>query len=307
MADNPPLPLFSTLTGSNITSLSETESDTNVLDCCSGRVDDIVMEYEPWDQMSLYYYKDSLGSVVLVADQDAEIRERYEYDAYGNFRMYNGDTYGFCWSNYTLQNDPPVLFTGREYDQESGLYYYRARFYNPQIGRFMQTDPIGYFDSMNLYQYCGNNPVNWTDPSGESIIDDVIDWINRLRERVRERTDSAADSDFPSPDSNQGEVGNDSREDGEEVSEKEYPNADDDDGDGPSRSQAPFGVGMKPGKNPPKSWPNPGKGWRWNPEGYYEKGGRIRYRGPEHGGPHWDECDKNGRHNHKNVYDNPCP
>ena len=57
-------------------------------------------------------------------------------------------------------------FSGRRYDAESGLYYYRARMYSPAIGRFLQPDTIGYWDSMNLYQYCLNNPVNWIDPLG---------------------------------------------------------------------------------------------------------------------------------------------
>jgi type VI secretion system secreted protein VgrG len=58
-------------------------------------------------------------------------------------------------------------FTGREWDKETGLYYYRARYYDPMEGRFISKDPIG-FDGgdVNLYGYVGNNPENLTDPSG---------------------------------------------------------------------------------------------------------------------------------------------
>jgi RHS repeat-associated protein len=58
------------------------------------------------------------------------------------------------------------MFTGRRFDIETGLYYYRARYYNPHIGRFMQTDPVGYGDGMNMYTYCGNNSLNLADPTG---------------------------------------------------------------------------------------------------------------------------------------------
>jgi RHS repeat-associated protein len=58
------------------------------------------------------------------------------------------------------------LFQGREYEPEVGLYFYRNRYYMPRIGRFLQTDPTGYMDSMNLYQAFGMNPVNFTDPFG---------------------------------------------------------------------------------------------------------------------------------------------
>lgn len=60
----------------------------------------------------------------------------------------------------------PYLFTGRRFDDETSLYYYRARYYSPEIGRFLQVDPVGYDDCVNLYQYCLNNPVVYVDPSG---------------------------------------------------------------------------------------------------------------------------------------------
>ncbi len=60
------------------------------------------------------------------------------------------------------------MFTGREYDSESGLYHYRTRVYHPILGRFMQRDPIGPIDSLNLFEYVGSNPVNKVDPSGRT-------------------------------------------------------------------------------------------------------------------------------------------
>ena len=60
----------------------------------------------------------------------------------------------------------PYYFTGRRYDEETGLYYYRARYYSPSIGRFLQTDPIGYRGGINLYAYVGNNSTSYVDPMG---------------------------------------------------------------------------------------------------------------------------------------------
>ncbi len=61
------------------------------------------------------------------------------------------------------------MYTGREWDSESEIYYYRARMYDPVLGRFLQRDPVGYQDSLNLYQYAGNSPTNAFDPMGGRI------------------------------------------------------------------------------------------------------------------------------------------
>jgi RHS repeat-associated protein len=101
-----------------------------------------------------YYHFDGLGSCVALTNGAGNVVELYEYCVYGQAAA--SDT-----------NHPNrFLFTGREFDADTGLYYYRARYYHPEIGRFLQTDPIGYGDGMNQYAYCGNSSVNGTDPSG---------------------------------------------------------------------------------------------------------------------------------------------
>ena len=97
-----------------------------------------------------YFLHDGLGSVAAVLDASGNVKNRYSYSSFGT-SVEKPEYYGF---------------TGREYDDSSGLYYYRARYYNSKLGRFTQQDPLGMPDGMNRYIYVNNNPGNWVDPLG---------------------------------------------------------------------------------------------------------------------------------------------
>ena len=105
-----------------------------------------------------YYHADGLGSIIALTDQSGKVVQPYEYDSFGNLK------------DQKSRVKQPFTYTGREWDKETGLYYYRARYYDPMDGRFIQKDPIGFMGGINLYGYVQNNPVNWTDPSGLASI-----------------------------------------------------------------------------------------------------------------------------------------
>ncbi len=117
---------------------------------------------EPWQRLDVggagtnrSYLADAVGSIVALADGSKVVQTEYDYDPLGTA---TGSGSG---------NKNAFKFTGRE-DDGTGLYYYRARYYHPGLGRFISEDPIEYFgDDINLYVYAYDDPINVTDPEGE--------------------------------------------------------------------------------------------------------------------------------------------
>ncbi len=101
-----------------------------------------------------YYQQDGVGSVTSMTNSAGTLANTYTFDSFGKLTASTG----------TLTN--PFGFTGRDFDQETGLNYYRARYYDPNVGRFMSEDLIGFAGGINFYDYVENNPVLLTDPFG---------------------------------------------------------------------------------------------------------------------------------------------
>ncbi|MFH1492917.1 MAG: FG-GAP-like repeat-containing protein [Candidatus Omnitrophota bacterium] len=105
-----------------------------------------------------WYHVDGLGSITELTDSTGIVVPTYLYDSFGNIKAKTG----------SLIN--PYTYTGRELDLESGFYYYRARYYDAAIGRFLQEDPVSGImispQTLNLYPCVSNNPINFIDPFG---------------------------------------------------------------------------------------------------------------------------------------------
>ena len=113
-----------------------------------------------------YYHTNHLGSTAFVTDQNQNITQGFLYAPFGEITT----EYAPSWQNGTL---PKYSFNAKELDEETGMYYYEARYYKPPV--FTSRDPMfeKYF-WMTPYAYCANNPVKYVDPSGEEIDDDII-------------------------------------------------------------------------------------------------------------------------------------
>ena len=101
-----------------------------------------------------YYHADGLGSITSLTGGSGQLANSYVYDSFGNLTASTG----------TIPN--PFQYTGREFDSETGLYYYRARYYDPSVGRFLSEDPIRFIEGADFYLYVANDPTALADPSG---------------------------------------------------------------------------------------------------------------------------------------------
>jgi len=118
---------------------------------------------------TFYYHQNSLWSVEAITDAAGNVVERYAYDAYGLPAIFNGAGAAIPpnpWGTPRSAIGNPWMFTGRQDDEETGLCFYRARYYDPLKGRFLQRDSLDYVAGINLYAYVRNAPVNWRDPWG---------------------------------------------------------------------------------------------------------------------------------------------
>jgi RHS repeat-associated protein len=101
-----------------------------------------------------YYEADGLGSVTSLSNAAGAIASNYTYDSFGNLVATSG----------SIVNN--FRYTAREFDTETGLYFYRARYFDPAAGRFLSEDPLGFDAGNNFYAYVGNDPTTAVDPSG---------------------------------------------------------------------------------------------------------------------------------------------
>jgi len=138
----------------------------------------MMIDVDGQGETKYHYHYDGRGSVTAItAATNNSLVEYYRYDVYGKVTMYDSSDSRI----YSSTVDNPYYFTGRRLDPETDLYYYRARMYSFHLGRFLQPDPIGYAADLNLYRYCGNNPVNWVDPWGLAEVRSrpLDDWYLR--------------------------------------------------------------------------------------------------------------------------------
>jgi RHS repeat-associated protein len=137
-----------------VNSIMEMDSAGNVLARYLARqeVDQPLAEFR--SATANYYEADGLGSVTSLSNPTATLANAYAYDSFGKLTVSTGAVLN------------PFQYTGREFDPETGIYEYRARYFDPTVGRFISEDPIRFRGGANFYRYVANNPMDFRDPLG---------------------------------------------------------------------------------------------------------------------------------------------
>lgn len=132
------------------------------------------MIYKHGSETELYYYLvNAQGDVSAILDSGGKIAASYDYDAWGNCTVYNS-------SDAAIGDLNPLRYRGYYYDAETGFYYLQSRYYDPAICRFINADgqfTDGFIGS-NLFAYCENNPIRYSDPTGLLAAEAAITLTN---------------------------------------------------------------------------------------------------------------------------------
>ena len=116
------------------------------------------------------YCKDVFGNITAILDENENVVVKYDYDAWGNHRVLNSAG-AVITDTQHIGHKNPFRYRGYYYDTETGLYYLKSRYYDPETCRFINMDSVEYADptylhGLNLYAYCNNNPIMYVDPNG---------------------------------------------------------------------------------------------------------------------------------------------
>ena len=115
-------------------------------------------EGDTYEKMQFYYHPDHLGSSSYITNLDGEVVQHIEYVPFGEV---------FVEERNNIWNTP-YLFNAKEFDEETGLYYYGARYYDPRLSLWISVDPLSELDlQSSSYAFCGNNPINRLDSDGQ--------------------------------------------------------------------------------------------------------------------------------------------
>ena len=126
------------------------------------------------------YRKNMFGDIVAIYQGNTKVAE-YAYDAWGNQKVMNGNSIEVADLTH-IAHVNPFRYRGYYWDNDLGLYYLMSRYYDPATGRFINADSLEYLDpeaigELNLYAYCGNNPVMCADPSGHFSLPNWAKWV----------------------------------------------------------------------------------------------------------------------------------